>query len=349
MSGPGGGLFVGVDIGGTSVEAVVADTGNRVVRTGAAPTDATSGELVLASAINAIRYVMPGDADGIQGIGIGVPGQVDVETGVVRLAMNLNIGDGGFPIGRLIAREFGLHTTVENDVRAAAVGAYESLQSDHLALHVLAFLSIGTGISAGFVIDGRLHRGRDGMSGEIGHVVVADDGPECRCGLRGCLEAVAAGPAIRRMWAGGERRPAEDLFRAAAGGDPEAIRVAGVVSGYLARAVQWLALAYGADLVVLGGGVGAMGEPLLSAVRARLAGWGDRSPLARRLLPPERVVAMPAGFPTGAIGAAAVARNRLAGAGEEVVTRIHSTEEGSSMDDGPHAPKAVGPKGGSKW
>lgn len=328
MTGPDSALFVGVDIGGTSVEAVVADGGNRVVRSGAAATDPGSGELVLASAIGAIRHVLPGGVDGIQGIGIGVPGQVDVETGTVRLAMNLNIGDGGFPIGRLIAGEFGLRTTVENDVRAAAVGAYESLRREDLDLHVLAFLSIGTGISAGFVIDGRLHRGRDGMAGEIGHVVVAEEGPECRCGLRGCLEAVAAGPAIRKMWAGGEGRPAEDLFRAAAAGDPGAIRVAGAVSGHLARAVQWLALAYGADLVVLGGGVGAMGDPLLSAVRARLAGWGDRSSLARRLLPPERVVAMPAGFPTGAIGAAAVARNRLAGAGEEGDRRTRSTEEG---------------------
>lgn len=329
MSGHDGALFVGVDIGGTSIEAVVSDAQNGVVRSGVTPTDSASGELVLASAVHAIRGLMKGgDTDGIRGIGIGVPGQVDVDSGVVRLAMNLNIGDGGLAIGRLISGEFGLRTTVENDVRAAAVGAYESLRRDHLNLHVLAYLSIGTGISAGFVIDGRLHRGRDGMAGEIGHVVVADDGPECRCGLRGCLEAVAAGPAIQKVWAGGQERPAEDLFRAAAAGDSDAIPVARAVSAHLARAVQWLALAYGADLVVLGGGVGAMGDPLLSAVRDRLAGWAARSPLARRVLPPERVVAMPTGFPTGAIGAAAVARNRLAGAGEEGTTPVHSTEEG---------------------
>jgi glucokinase len=324
-------LFVGVDIGGTSVEAVVADDSNRVVAQSSFPTDSAGGDGVLASTIEAIRRAVDGRGgigDGIAGIGVGVPGQVDRETGVVRLAMNLNIGDGGFPIGTLIADAFGVRTTVENDVRAAAVGAYDSLRRDTADLHVLAFLSIGTGISAGIVVDGRLHRGRDGMAGEIGHVMVTEDGPLCRCGLRGCLEAVAAGPAIRSMWAPGEGRPAEDLFGAAAGGDTEAIRVAGIVSGHLARAVQLLALAYGTDLVVLGGGVGSMGEPLLSAVRARLASWGDQSPLARRMVPPQRVVAMPTGFPTGAVGAAAVARHRQSGAGEEGDARIHSTEEG---------------------
>jgi hypothetical protein len=82
----------------------------------------------------------------------------------------------------------------------------------------------------------------------------------------------------------------------------------------VAGAVQWLALSYGADLVVLGGGVGS-NELLLTQVRARLAGWGERSHLARHLVLPDRVVAMPAGFPTGAVGAAAVARRRLGGAG----------------------------------
>jgi glucokinase len=305
-------LFVGVDIGGTSVEAVLADRSNRVLARGTFPTDPASGEGVLASAAEAIRIVVAGypEASGIDGIGVGVPGQVDVETGLVKLAMNLNLGDEGFPVGTRIADHFGTRTTVENDVRAAAVGAYEILHRDSPGLCVLAYLSVGTGISAGIVIDGSLHRGRDGMAGEIGHVVVVDDGPECRCGLRGCLEAVAAGPAIGRVWAEGRGRPAEDLFSAAEAGDPEAIRLAAVVSGHLAHAVQWLAMAYGADLVVLGGGVGSM-SPLLSSVRTRVAGWADRSVLARHMLPPDRVLAMPADFPTGAVGAAAVARRRF--------------------------------------
>jgi glucokinase len=308
-------VFVGVDIGGTSVEAVVADPANRVLARGTATTDATSGRQVLRSAVEAIQDVLRegwGASNHIVGIGIGVPGQVDRETGVVRLALNLNFGDdAGFPIGREIAQRFNVPTSVENDARAAAVGAYEALIPDHPDLHVLAYLSIGTGIAAGVVIDGRLHRGRDGLAGEIGHVVVEAGGATCRCGLQGCLEAVAAGPAIARLWPGDGHRPAQGLFEAAAAGDPEAVRLAGSIGGHLANAVQWLALANGADLVVLGGGIGAIGNPVLAAVRTKVADWADRSSLARHMLTPDRVISMPHDFPTGAIGAAAIARLRL--------------------------------------
>jgi glucokinase len=308
------GFFVGIDIGGTSVESVVTDGDHQVVARGLHPTDASSEAGILASAGRAIRQALgePAvDRERITGIGVGVPGQVEVEGGVVRLAMNLNIGGGGFPIGPSIAEEFGLATTVENDVKAASVGAYEALSRQTPDLHALAYLSIGTGISAGFVLDGDLHRGREGMAGEIGHVVVEDDGPPCRCGLNGCLEAMAAGPAIRRLWPGGDGQHAHDLFSSAADGDPAAQRMAGAVTGRLTEAIQWLAAAIGADLVALGGGVGSVGGPLLAAIRARLAAMADRSDVARRMLPPERVVAMPSGHPTGAIGAAALARQRL--------------------------------------
>jgi glucokinase len=307
-------FFVGIDIGGTSVEAVVTDGNHQVVARGLHPTDASSEAAILASAGRAIRQALgqpAAERERVAGVGVGVPGQVDAESGTVRLAMNLNIGAGGFAIGPSIADEFGLATTVENDVRAAAVGAYEALSRQTQALHALAYLSIGTGISAGFVLDGALHRGRDGMAGEIGHVVVEDDGPSCSCGLNGCLEAVAAGPAIRKLWPGGDGEHAQDLFSSAADGDPVAQRVAGTVTGRLTEAIQWVAAAIGADLVAIGGGVGSIGGPLLAAIRARLAAMADRSDVARRMLPPERVVAMPSGHPTGAIGAAALARQRL--------------------------------------
>jgi predicted NBD/HSP70 family sugar kinase len=207
-----GGLFLGVDIGGSSVEAVASDADHRVVAHAISPTDVASGDGILASASAAIREALrsvDGASDDVAGIGIGVPGQVDADTGVVRLAMNLNIDGDGLAVGAAIVDAFGLPVAVENDVRAAAVGAYEVHRTDTEDLRTLVYLGIGTGISAGVVVDGRLHRGRDGLAGEIGHVVVAPDGPACRCGLRGCLEAVAAGPAIRRLWPSEDRRYAQ--------------------------------------------------------------------------------------------------------------------------------------------
>jgi glucokinase len=323
-------LVVGVDIGGTSVEAIVTDPADRILSRALHPTDATSEATVLASAVVAIGRALD-DVDGapIHGIGVGIPGQVDVEAGVARLAMNLNISDGGFAVGPGIEEAFGVRTTVENDVRAAAVGAYDYQRERVPNVRTLAYLGIGTGISAGFVVDGHLHRGREGMAGEIGHVVVAENGPLCRCGARGCLEAVAAGPAIARMWPSGGGQPAQDLFGAAEEGNPAAIGVAARVTAHVAGAVQWLAAAYGADLVVLGGGVGSIGEPLLSAVRTRLGTLAGRSDLARRLVSAERIVAMPPGFPTGAVGAAALARRRQSGDGSTSGTSGRK-EEGAS-------------------
>ncbi len=308
------GLYLGVDVGGTSVEAVVTDPEHEVVGRASLPTDVTDAGRVLDSTVGAIRRALEGVADpsAVAGIGIGVPGQVDEATGVVRMAMNLNIGEEGAPIGTGIADAFGLPTTVENDVRAAAVGAYEVVSPQVDDLQTLVYLSIGTGISSGVVFGGELHRGRDGLAGEIGHVVVDDDGPLCRCGQRGCLEAVIAGPALRRLWPSADGRHAQELFGAATAGDPAAAAVAEMLTRHVTETVQWLALANGADLVVMGGGVGSVDE-LLSSVRDRLSAFADRSELARRMVPPDRVLAMPTGHPTGAIGAAAVARRRLGG------------------------------------
>jgi glucokinase len=315
-------VVVGADVGGTSVEAVVADSEDHVLGRARTPTDPASGEGVLASAALAIAQAIAAcDAQAaVSAIGVGVPGHVDGSSGDIRLALNLTIDELGLPIGRLLEDKFGLPTVVENDARVGALGAFHHLAREHEGMGTLAYLSIGTGLSAGLVIDGRVHRGRDGSVGEIGHVVVEEDGPLCRCGLRGCLEAVAAGPAIRRQWAAADGDGSvEALFRAAAAHEPAAERLARSLAGHLTTAVSWLATVSGPDLVVLGGGVGANG-PLLAAIRDRLRDRAERSEVARRTVPPERVVAMPAGHPTGALGAASLARSmagRGPGGGEE--------------------------------
>ena len=95
-----------------------------------------------------------------------------------------------------LAEAFGAPTTLENDVRAAAVGAYRLVRVREEVRH-LAYLSVGTGIAAGVMLDGRLYRGANGMAGEIGHTIFEPGGYRCGCGMPGCLEAVAAGPAVQ--------------------------------------------------------------------------------------------------------------------------------------------------------
>ena len=162
MSQLDGQLFVGVDVGGSSVKAVVTDDARNVLSQVQLPTDASDANALLTSAATAVDRVLDdvGDAKTLAGIGIGVPGQVDPATGVVRMAMNLNIGDEGVPIGTSMADRFEVGTTVENDVRAAAVGAFEALRPRTPDLHTLVYLSIGTGLAVLTTATEELQRGR---------------------------------------------------------------------------------------------------------------------------------------------------------------------------------------------
>src|SRR5205823_13868902 len=126
--------------------------------------------------------------------GLGIPGRVQPATGLVESAVNLRWRQ--LPAGPLLAERLGVPCHLENDARAAALGAYQT--GDERRFQNWAYISVGTGIAAGLILRGQLYRGPNGMAGEIGHTVVLPGGPRCACGLSGCLEAIAAGPAILR-------------------------------------------------------------------------------------------------------------------------------------------------------
>ncbi len=307
-------MRVGLDIGGTKVLAVAVDVDGRVVasvRTGSEPGPDRVVDVATA-AVAALAGRLGTDTAAFAGIGVGVPGLVDAERGVLSHAVNLGVGDDGLALAQRLGERTGLPVRVENDVNAAALGAARTLGvgSD------LAYLSIGTGLAAGLVVDGALHRGARGTAGEIGHVPVDPTGPLCGCGQRGCLEALGSGSAIARAWpvdgpragpdpgSGSGEGPAHGLFRAATAGDLKAVAVRDEVAGHLASAVQLLVLTVDADVVVLGGGVADVGEPLRAAVAAALTRRGRDSAFLASLDLPARVRLVPAGQPVAAIGAA---------------------------------------------
>jgi len=307
-------MRVGLDIGGTKVLAVAVDVDGRVVasvRTGSEPGPDRVVDVATA-AVAALAGRLGTDTAAFAGIGVGVPGLVDAERGVLAHAVNLGVGDDGLALAQRLGERTGLPVRVENDVNAAALGAARTLGvgSD------LAYLSIGTGLAAGLVVDGALHRGARGTAGEIGHVPVDPAGPLCGCGQRGCLEALGSGSAIARAWpvdgpragpdpgSGSGEGPAHGLFRAATAGDLKAVAVRDEVAGHLASAVQLLVLTVDADVVVLGGGVADVGEPLRAAVAAALTRRGRDSAFLASLDLPARVRLVPAGQPVAAIGAA---------------------------------------------
>ncbi|MGH8927826.1 MAG: ROK family protein, partial [Acidimicrobiia bacterium] len=277
-------ITVGVDVGGSSVAAVAIDQAGQMVKRYQAQVRIEGGRQVVGSVVTAVSSL---NIEDCVSVGIGVPGQVDPETGYVKLAVNLGIGTQPYPLAQEIESALGFPVTIENDVRAGALGAFEILRLSGDAPKSLALVSIGTGIAAGVVMDGVLLRGAHGMAGEIGHVVVDESGTHCRCGQRGCLEAVAAGPAIARAWPrGSEGSAATALFTAAAGGDPAAEKVAARIAGHLTTALTWLAAAYDTERIILSGGVSDAGDTFLDALRGQIMRRAAASELAGRRLRP---------------------------------------------------------------
>ena len=300
---------VGIDIGGSTTSAVAVGPEGQIVGRHQIKAGVEGGRQMVSSAVAAFAAL---EVDDCTAIGVGVPGQVDPRTGQVAMAVNLGVGAESYNLADELQAALGLPVVIENDVHAAAVGAYESLRLEGQSPESLALVSIGTGIGAGVVVKGELLRGARGMAGEIGHVVIDGSGVMCRCGQRGCLEAIAAGPAISKVWPKGPNGTAATaLFGAASDGDPAAQKVAGRIAGHLTTALIWLAATYDTEFTVLTGGVSGAGAPFLDAVREQIASRGAASELAARRLRPEQVVLSRVDDPPGPRGAAVLAANYL--------------------------------------
>ena len=170
------------------------------------------------------------------------------------------------------------------------------------------------------------------MAGEIGHVIMEPGGYRCGCGMPGCLEAVAAGPAVARLGQqqmasahDGEPITTRAVYAAAKRGDASARRIVSQISVYLARAIQLLIMAYDVDKVVLGGGVSRSGEAFLSPILAALAELRSQSDLARAMLSEEKILLLPADYSAGAWGAIMLARQTPRGAGGNMPPGINQS------------------------
>jgi len=295
---------IGLDIGGTKTAAVLLDDSGTVTHELVLPTGYGPDE-VMATAQNAVEQLasLAGITPAaLESIGVGIPGVVDPATGMVSHAVNLGLH--GFDLGRDLANRTGTRVEVENDVNAAALGAFHEIADPTVAS--MAYLNLGTGLAAGLVLNGALWRGSRGTAGEIGHIPVDPTGPVCACGQRGCLELSASGSAVAREWPSDHPRPLEALFEAAASGNARAIEVQAHLVENIAAAVRVLVLTVDVDAVVIGGGMSALGDPLLAAVRSVLEEWAATSPFLNSLQLPSRVRLTPSLFPAAAVGAALV-------------------------------------------
>ena len=301
-------MRVGLDIGATKILGVVIDASGTVVaqaRQGTRP----GADGVLASA-TAVLDSLALRLDGAlpSHIGIGVCGIVDRERGAVRHAVNLGIGGDWFPLAARLADRTGATVLIDNDVNAATWGAHVLSGADDLA-----YLSVGTGLAAGFVLSGSLRRGAHGAAAEIGHLPGDPNGPRCSCGQRGCLELSASGSTLAAAWPGdgragraGQIPPAAALFDAATAGNAEAVIIRDRFAAGLADAIRIAGLTVGPAAIIIGGGVANVGEPMLEAVTAALRAQAAGSPFLTALDLAGRVRLLPGQAPAGAIGAALI-------------------------------------------
>ena len=291
-------MMVGLDVGGTKVHAVAVGDDNTIVAEARLATR-TGAEGVVASIVDAITQVVP-DGFVASSIGIGIPGQIVPGTARVQHAVNLGITD--LDLGAALAPFTAAPIRIENDVKAATLGAH-ALRGGGDAM---AYLNIGTGVAAGLMLYGSLHRGGHGIAGEIGHMSIDPAGPRCRCGQFGCIEALCGGGAVAERWSRPGALPIRDIYDAADLGDAEALALrAGIAQG-IAAAVRLLVLSNDVDAVVIGGGVTAVGDRLFTDVRAIFEREAELSPFLRSLRFDDRMEPLPAASPAAALGAALV-------------------------------------------
>jgi predicted NBD/HSP70 family sugar kinase len=291
-------MRVGVDIGGTKTEAVTLATDGTVagrIRLATGHGNAAVVESAVA-AVTALAGQSGLRISDFATIGIGVPGAVDPVTGVVSHAINLGVER--LDLGAELGARFGTEVRVENDVNAAALGAFFLLNRP--ATSSMAYLNLGTGLAAGLVLGGQLWRGTRGAAGEIGHILVDPAGPIDLDGQRGGLEVVASGSGIARQWGS----DVSSLLEAAAAGDATAIGIRHRLFDGVASAVRILVLTVDVDIVVIGGGLSGLGDTLMAGVTDVLDGWASTSPFIRSLELPSRLQLLPAGSAVAAVGAA---------------------------------------------
>lgn len=299
-----GPVNVGLDIGATKTLGLVIDDAGVILAEVREATE-PGPDGVVCTAVRVVEALRAATGEALTGpVGVGIPGLVDPGKGAVKHAVNLGLDGDWFALGDLLGDRLGVHVAVENDVNAATLGAVKMSGEDDLV-----YVSIGTGLAAGIVLEGRLRRGDQGAAGEVGHIPVDPHGVLCECGQRGCLETIASGSALATAWPStGRVPPAQALFAAAQGGDVEAIAVRDAFAAGVASAVRVLALAVDPRTVVLGGGVAQLGEPLRVAVAQALLAQASTSSFLSSLDLAGRLRVVPSDYPVSAVGAAMLGR-----------------------------------------
>jgi glucokinase len=274
---------IGVDMGGTNLRAAAVDSKGGIIEKVTRSTQYSAGrETILGdivAAINAVRQKV-GD-DGLLGVGIGIPGYIQIESGVLISSANLP-GLEGFPVRDAMQEQLGIPVILENDANAAALG--EMWMGAGREVQDLILITLGTGIGGGIISHGRVLHGFLGMAGELGHMTIIPEGNPCGCGNCGCLEKHASASAIVSMahlLQLGEHASAEDVYKLALAGNERARRCFESMGRALGIALANLINIFNFPLYLLSGGALAawdLFEPSMMAEVRRRSYTFSRTP-----------------------------------------------------------------------
>ena len=316
---------IGVDMGGTKILSAVIDAEGNILGTAKVPTKADAGTSVvidrIADSIQKAIGTSGVNETSIEAVGIGAPGPLDPETGVVIFAPNLGWRD--VPLKAELEARVGIPTFVDNDVNIGTLG--EHAFGAGKGVQNIVGIFVGTGIGGGIILQGELFHGASKTAGEIGHIIVKADGPRCGCGRRGCLEALASRTAMTKQFQKAiKKKGKKSVISKLTNGDLKAIR-----SGVLAKAIRandkltlkifkkatkYLGIGIGSivnflnpEMIILGGGVvEALDDTFLDNIRAAAAKYA-----LPNTLDGVQIVRAKLGDNSGILGAAALARQRL--------------------------------------
>jgi glucokinase len=279
--------YIGCDLGGTNLRAAIVDVEDgSLLQSISLPTLAHEGHAAVMERMAGLFLQVIQSAgikkEAIGGIGIGVPGVLDLEKGETVFLPNLPGTWPHIPLRDTLERLTGLPVTLINDVRSITYGEWRF--GAGRGLDTIAVFAVGTGIGGGLVINGQLHLGIGGTGGELGHTTIDYNGPQCGCGNQGCLEAFASGPAIAAMGMKAvsqglttqitdlcghdlNRITPELIARAANAGDDIAKGIYEKAGFYIGIAAANMCVAIGPRRIVIGGGVSRAGKLLLDPIR----------------------------------------------------------------------------------
>ena len=316
---------VGVDMGGTKILSAVIDAEGNILGTAKLSTKADEGTTAvidrIAESIEKAIDKSNVENASIQAIGIGAPGPLDPETGVVIFAPNLGWRD--VPLKTELEARTGLPTFVDNDVNVGTLGEHAFGAAQGVENVVGIF--VGTGIGGGIILKGELFHGASKTAGEIGHIIVKAGGPRCGCGARGCLEAVASRTAMAKQFRKAiQKKGKKSVLTKLTNGDLSVIRSGVLVKAIRAndkltlkvfkKATKYLGIGIGSivnflnpEMIVLGGGVvEALDDTFIDNIRTYVEKYALPDTLNG-----VRIVRAKLGDNSGILGAAALARQRF--------------------------------------